>query len=109
MRTLKFIVDNQIIKLDPDCSFEGLVPGTTGLLKAEFRFSSEWSGLAKVAAFWSPLGREYPAQILKDGKSCMIPAEALAKRTFKVQILGKNEKTTITTNKVTVTQNGGKT
>lgn len=108
MRTLKFIVDGQIIKQDPSCDFSGLVPGSKGYLQAEFSFSSEWSGYTKVAAFWSMLGKEYPPQFLADGRTCMIPAEALMRRTFKVQVLGRrtNDKT-IATNKLPVKQNGG--
>lgn len=108
MRTLKFIIDDQIIKQDPDCDFSGLVPGTEGYLQAEFSFSSEWTGCAKVAAFYSVMGHEYPCQLLKNGSTCMIPAEALERRSFKVQVLGKREGFKIKTNKVTVCQNGGK-
>lgn len=108
MRVLKFIVDDQIIRLDPTCNIEGLVPGTENYIQAEFNFSADWSGYRKVAAFWSPMGKEYPPQILTDGKTCNIPAEALKRRVFKVQVLGKKDDVTIKTNKVAVSQNGGK-
>lgn len=108
MRTLKFIVDGQIIKKDPNCNFENLVPGTEGYLQAEFTFSSDWTGCLKVASFSSIMGKEYPPKVLTDGKTCMIPAEALAKSTFKVRVLGKKEHFKITTNTVTVKQDGGK-
>ena len=109
MRTLKFIVNGQIITQDPSCDFSGLVPGSDGYLKAEFSFSKEWDGCVKAAAFYSRLGKEYDPQMLKDGKSCVIPAEALSKKIFKVQIQGRNTKTnqSLTTNKVVVNQNGG--
>lgn len=107
MRTLKFIVDNQSIKQDPDCDFSGLVPGTDGYLCAEFSFSREWSKCAKVVAFYSIMGKEYPAQVLKDGHSCVIPSEALAKRAFKIRVIGKNAKYKIRTDKITIIQNGG--
>lgn len=107
MRTLKFIVDNQLLKQNPECDFTNLVPGTSKCLSAEFSFSPEWMGFTKVATFWSALGKEYPPQILKDGKSCLIPTEALARRTFKVQIVGKKEDTVLTTNKEEIRQNGG--
>lgn len=90
MRTLKFIVEGQTIKPDPRCDFSGLVPGLQGHLQAEFTFSKEWISTPKVVAFYSRLGNEYPPQVLKDGKTCIIPAEALQKRIFKVQVLGKN-------------------
>jgi hypothetical protein len=109
MRTLRFIVDDQIIKPDPSCDFSGLVPGTEQYLQAEFSFSNEWTGCVKVATFWSMLGKEYPAQILKDGRTCVIPAEALKKQSFKIQVVGKSTDLKILTNKVTVSQTGGKT
>lgn len=109
MRTLRFIVENQLIHPDPSCDFSGLVPGSKGYLQAEFSFSSEWAGCAKIASFYSVLGREIGYQILADGKTCMIPAEALLKQTFKIRVLGTNGNIVLTTNKVVVNQNGGKT
>ena len=103
MRTLKFIVDGQIIRPDPDCDFSGLVPGTNQYIQAEFTFSKEWTSVPKVAAFYSRLGAEYPPQVLKDGRTCIIPTEALKKLIFKIQILGKNG---LVTNKVAVEQKG---
>lgn len=109
MRTLKFIVDELILKPDPSCDFSGLVPGSEGYLQAVFSFSPEWNKYAKVASFWSLLGVEYPPQVLEDGMSCMIPAEALARRIFKIQIIGKNPHNgvKISTNYVEINQNGG--
>ena len=106
MRYLNFIVDGQIIKKDPDCDFSNIVPGTKGYLAAKFTFSEEWDNTVKVAAFWRN-GRECPPQILKDGYSCIIPAEALTSRQFTISVLGKNNDIKITTNKVEVVQNGG--
>lgn len=107
MRTLKFIVDGQIIKQDPDCDFSGLVPGTEGYLKAEFKFSNDWNGCAKAAGFFSKLGKEYTPQILEDGESCIIPSEVLKKSEFQIKIVGKSDSVSLTTNKVLVKQNGG--
>lgn len=106
MRTLKFIVEGQIIRQDPSCDFANLVPGSEGYLQAEFSFSPEWAGCAKVAGFYSAMGKEYEPQILKDGKTCMIPSEALKKQIFKVQVVGRNQNVKFTTNKVAVSQNG---
>ena len=110
MKTLRFIIDNQIIRKDPTCDFSNLVPGTKGYLIAEFSFSKEWDGMAKVAGFYSPLGREYPPRVLADGKTCVIPFEALEKRIFKVQVIGQSldQNLKLKTNKVVVYQNGGK-
>lgn len=106
MRKLKFIVDSQTITADPSCDFEGLVPGTDGYLQAEFTFSSEWNNCVKVASFYSALGKEYEPQILEDGKTCVIPKEALAKRVFKIRITGRNKESTIVTNKLAIRQEG---
>ena len=108
MRTLKFIVNGQSIALDPSCDISDLVPGTSGYVQAEFSFSKEWDSWIKVAAFYSNLGREFEPQVLKDGKVCEIPAEALKKSIFKVKVLGKRTGQSICTNSFTVYQKGGK-
>lgn len=107
MRTLKFIVDGQTIKKDPSCDFEGLVPGTDKYLTVEFVFSPSWNQCVKAARFYSPLGKEYKPCVLSDGRKCVVPTEALTKRAFKVQVQGVGHNYTLTTNKVTVSQNGG--
>lgn len=106
MRILKFIVDGQTIKQDPACDFTNLVPGTEGYLLAEFSFSSDWRDHVKVASFRSMMGKEYTPQVLSDGKTCVIPAEALKRRTFKIQIIGKKGTVKMVTNHVVVVQNG---
>ena len=107
MRTLRFIVEGQTIRPDPTCDFTKLDPGTEGYLRAEFTFSKEWDNAVKVAGFYSNLGKEYEPRILKDGKSCLIPAEATQKRVFKIQILGDNGSYTLRTNRFAVDQKGG--
>ena len=108
MRYLKFNVNRQIIEQDPSCDFSDLVPGSEGYLKAEFSFSPEWNKTVKVAEFRRN-GVECPPQVLEDGKTCTIPAEALKGRTFSIRVIGKKSDTKITTNKVKVCQDGGKT
>lgn len=107
MRTLKFIVKNDIITQDPSCDFNGLFPGANDDLEAEFVFSPEWKNRVKVVAFWSMLDKEYPPQVLNSSNSCKIPVEALARPAFKVQILGKYRGHTVRTNMVTIYQRGG--
>lgn len=108
MRTLKFIVTNQIITKDPKCDFSGLVPGTEEYLQAEFSFSPEWNGCAKVVEFSSMMGYPYPPRILSGGTTCMIPAEALERRSFRIKVLGKKQGFKIATNKLTIEQDGGR-
>lgn len=109
MRTLRFIVDKQVISQDHNCDFSGLIPGTKGYLQAEFIFSQEWKDCVKVAAFYSRMGKEYPPQALDNNNMCVIPEEALAKSVFSIRILGKTkDNLRLTTNKIQVFQNGGK-
>lgn len=113
MRTLRFIVDGESIRQDPTCDFSGLFPGKNPNVLAEFVFSSEWENTMKVAAFWSILDKEYEPQVIEDDTSCTIPAEALARASFKIQVLGKKKKsrqnaTTLSTNKLTIRQMGGR-
>ena len=107
MLILKVTVDGQSISLDPECDVPSLVPGTSGYIQAEFSFSKEWDSCVKVAAFYSNLGREFEPRVLKDGRVCDIPVEALKKSIFKVQVLGQKSGYSICTNKVTVYQRGG--
>lgn len=108
MRTLQFIVEKQIIKPDPDCDFTGLIPGTEGYLQAKFIFSPDWDNCAKVAGFYSRLGKEYTPQIIDEHNSCMIPAEALIKSMFSVCVFGQKNGVRLRSNKLVVHQNGGK-
>lgn len=108
MRVLKFVVDSQGLRPDPSCDFSGLFPGTENQIQAQFTFSDEWKSRVKVVSFWSMMGSEYPPQLLKDGKSCVIPPEALKRAAFKVQILGRYNGQIASTNKLTVCQKGGK-
>ena len=108
MRTLKFIVDGQILKQDPSCNFENLVPGSAECVGIEVEFSSDWNGYSKVVEFTSALGKQYPPRILVGGRSCMVPSEALARRVFKIRIIGKQGDKKMQTNKFEVKQNGGK-
>lgn len=113
MRTLRFIVDGESIKQDPACDFSSLFPGKNPDVLAEFVFSSEWENTIKVAAFWSMLDKEYEPQVIEDDTSCVIPSEALASTSFKIQIFGKNGKArrnarTLSTNKLTIRQTGGR-
>lgn len=107
MRILRFIVDGKTIKQDPSCDFSGLFPGKNPNVRAEFTFSSEWKKMVKVAAFWSILDKEYEPQAIEDD-GCIIPSEALAKPSFKIQILGKKGKERIDTNKLSILQKGGR-
>lgn len=106
MRTLNFIVEGQIIKPSPSCDFANLVPGTEGYLQAKFAFSSEWNGCTKVVEFRSK-GIEREPQLLTNGETCAIPAKALKSKTFTIRVIGKNNDLKLTTNRLTVTQNGG--
>lgn len=106
MRTLRFIVEGQVISKDPDCDFNDLVPGSSGYIQAEFIFSSEWNNCVKVAGFTSGI-KEHAIE-LKDGKTGVIPGVVLKNKAFGVRVLGKNDKYKLTTNKLIVRQNGGK-
>ena len=108
MRTLKFIVDGQILRQDPTCDFNNIVPGTEGYLRAEFAFSQEWDRTVKVVSFTRG-NKEFTPQVLKDNKSCTIPSEALEWRIFQLKVIGRRSDFKIITNKIAVLQDGGQT
>lgn len=108
MRILKFIVEDQILKPDPNCDFNGLVPGGENNVKAQFDFSPDWNNIKKAVSFWSRLGMELTPMLLDGRNMCDIPEEALKGKYFKLQVIGKkNDGTKISTNKVEICQNGG--
>lgn len=71
-RVLMFKATEQELIKDPSCSFEGIVSGTRGYLRARFSFNKTWNGCARIAVFRKLLD-EYPV-VLRDD-SCEIPAE----------------------------------
>ena len=101
MRTLKFLVNGQLIRYDPECDFSGIVSGTEGYLQAEFNFSEDWDDCIKIARFWR--GNEEHAVFIENDK-CDIPSEVLNNKTFRVSVIGKKEKFLITTNAALVRQ-----
>lgn len=108
MRTLRFLIDEQIIKPDPSCDFSGLFLYKNSDVCAKFIFTSEWTGMMKVAAFWSMLDQEYKPQVINEENTCIIPSEAFSRAAFKIQVLGVKGSKKITTNKLVVLQTGGR-
>lgn len=108
MRILKFIVEDQFLKPDPNCVFDGLVPGGENNVRVQFDFSTEWNNTKKVVSFWSRLGKELTPMLLDGRNMCDIPEEALKGKYFKLQVIGKkNDGPTIVTNRFEICQNGG--
>lgn len=105
MRILKFIVDGQQIKKDPECNFDNIVPGTTGYLSAHFTFSDDWNGYAKAVGFWAN-GKECEPQIVGFDGVCDIPAEATRNKRFEIVVMGKHGKSRLITGKIEIVQNG---
>ena len=101
MRLLSFNINAQRIEKDPKCDFTCLVAGTRNYLKAYFTFSSEWQDCEKVAVFWRG-NDEYAVRL--ENNMCYIPNEVLMGATFKVSVIGQNEKYRITTNRILVRQ-----
>lgn len=101
-RILEFKVEEQQLSKDPSCSFEGIVSGTRGYLRARFSFNRAWNGCACVAVFKRLLD-EYPA-VVKNNE-CEIPAEALDWDSFSVRVVGRTKGgSQLTTNEVEVRQ-----
>lgn len=104
MRTLKFIVTGQNITLDPSCDYTGLVAGSVGYLRAEFRTDAAWNGCKVAASFWR--GKTEHAVAVARG-ACIIPAEALTREMFGVSLTGARAGYRINTNKIFVHQEVG--
>lgn len=105
MRTLKFIVTGQVIRPDQSCDFSGLVPGTSGYLKAGFSFDEDWKGCEKIVEFRRYLSDD-PESIRLVNDACMIPEESLTRNSFKVSVIGIRPGYRIKTGNAEVKQDG---
>lgn len=105
MRTLRFAVDAQKIRHDPACNFSDIAPGTAGYLKAHFTFSSEWSGMVKVAEFRKYLCSE-PISVPIINNECAVPAEVTDGKAWNVKVVGKRGDTILPTGNCKVEQEG---
>ena len=108
MRILEFMVRRQMLSKNPVCDFTNIVPGSKGYLKARFFFSDDWEGCTKVVGFYYG-NTEFPPKELSEDNTCAIPYEALENPSFDIKVFGKRKGFGISTNKITVSQNGGKT
>lgn len=108
MKTITVHVDGSSIKLDSNYNPKDLFPGIQEPVQLEFVTSNEWRNRVKVAAFWSVSGREYSPRVLEDGKTCLVPEEALRGAVFKIQLFGKANKEKISTTKCSVYLKGGR-
>ena len=104
MRTLRFIVEGLSLKKDPQCDFSGIVPGTQGYLRAEFKFNHDWVGCEKMAVFSRTDVGDIPVRIVNN--ACMIPDEILSRRSFKLQVIGVRPGLRLPTNTLEVKQDG---
>ena len=105
MRTLRFSVESQKIRHDPNCDFSGLVSGTAGYLKASFKFSKEWSGMVKVAEFRKYLCSE-PISVPIINNECAVPDTVTGGKAWYVKIVGKRGGVIIPTGNCKVEQEG---
>ena len=105
-RILKFSIDEQLLIKEGD--FSGLVRGTKSYLRAEFSFSKEWTGCAKVAMWRDEFGTvQESTPILKVSGVwiCDIPETILELTPFYMSVIGQSQKgTKITSNEVEVKQ-----
>lgn len=104
MRTLRFVIDGLTIRKDPQCDFSGLVPGTKGYLRTTFAFDKDWYGCEKMVVFSRPGIGEIAVQLVNN--SCMIPDEILARRNFKLKVVGVRPGLRLETAKLEVSQDG---
>lgn len=104
MRTLKFIVDEQSLRKDPNCDFSGVVKGSKGYLQCSFSFSKEWTGCKVAASFWK-YDKEIDAVAVVHGV-CRIPDGVTDSRRFGVSLTGVKDGYRITTSKIWIEQEG---
>lgn len=105
MRILKFEANGQKLKKESSCDFSGIVPGTSGYLKASFSFSAEWTGMVKVAEF-RKLTSDEPVSVPIINNECMVPADVTGGDRWYVKVIGKRGDVLIPTGNYRVRQEG---
>ena len=105
MRILKFEANGQKLKKESSCDFSGIVPGTSGYLKASFSFSAEWTGMVKVAEF-RKLTSDEPVSVPIINNECMVPVEVTGGNKWYVKVVGKKDDVIIPTENYRVRQEG---
>ena len=99
MKTIRFIVENDKIRWDPNYYQLSLVEGSN--VNARFIFSKEWDGYTKVVGFRRG-NMELEPKALSYGFSCDIPKEALMGTFFRLYVLGKKDGHVRSTNSILV-------
>lgn len=98
MRRLLFSVNGQ--KLAKQGDFSGIAAGSKGYLKCQFVTADyDWLGAKKVAVF-----NDTAAVVVDDALECRVPDEVTGGKSFKVQLVGQNGTTRLTTNAVLIEQ-----
>lgn len=105
MRILKFEANGQKLKKESSCDFSGIVPGTSGYLKASFSFSAEWTGMVKVAEFRKHTCDDSVSVPIINGE-CMVPADVTSGDRWYVKVIGKRGNVLIPTGNCRVRQEG---
>lgn len=105
MRILEFEINGQNISKSKNCDFSGIVPGTSGYLKASFSFSAEWTGMVKVAEFRTHASSE-PVSVPIINNECMVPVEVTGGNKWYVKVIGKRCDVLIPTGNCRVRQEG---
>jgi hypothetical protein len=107
MRELVFKVNGQSLEKDPECSFDGLIAGSSNYLSCRIIFEDpEYDHLEKIIEFITRDNSEF-FQIKEE--SINIPSWVTAKAYFKVRIHGVDlkKKTEIVTNTIYIQQEVG--
>lgn len=97
MRELKFIVDQQLIRKDPDCSFSNIIAGTANYLQLSFSFDQDWEKCKKVIVFSDGAER-------LEANTFTIPKKYLGKMRIQFYLVGQYGDTRITTNTIQIRQ-----
>lgn len=89
MRILEFNIDETLLSKNKNCDFNHIIKNSINFLQCVFNFDSSWKGFVKVAVFNAGY-KDYP--VLLNNDLCMIPNEVTKYSSFKLYIVGQNQK-----------------
>lgn len=105
MRTLKFIVDGQILYKDKNCSFINIVKGSHNYLFLHFNFiGEEWTQYDKAVEFETKTSHKI---VNFYGHTVGIPDEITSERIITIRLIGyKNKEVVFKTSSQNILQRG---
>lgn len=105
MRILKFIVEGQTLRKDPECDFSHIIKGSKDYLGCSFKLPADWRNIPLAATF-THYGKEICASPVFSG-ACLVDNSVTDYKNFKISLTAIKNGEIVRTNAVKIWQEEG--